>query len=58
MSEDQFVALWMMLVIGMPGVLVAIDSCASKRVRVAGGVWVALWWLPPLAMLWVKGVFG
>jgi len=30
----------------------------TKAVRVAGAVWIAAWGLPPLVMLWIKGVFG
>ena len=57
--SEQAGALWAMFFIGIPGVLVALgDPFVSRGVRIAGGVWVAVWWLPPLVMLWVKGVFG
>jgi hypothetical protein len=57
-SDGQMMALWIMLLIGIPGVLVAMDSSITKRIRIAGAVWVVVWWLPPLVLLWIKGVFG
>ena len=59
MSDMQFGALWAMLLIGMPGACAAFEPAGgSKRVRIGGVVWVALWWLPPMTMLWIRGVFG
>ncbi len=57
MSEAQFFALLLMAIVGFAGVPVFIDG-GSKRWRIAGAVWAAMWWLPPLVLLWVKGVFG
>jgi hypothetical protein len=55
----QFGALWAMLLIGIPGACAAFEPAGgSKRVRIGGVAWVALWWLPPMTMLWIKGVFG
>ncbi len=61
MSDQQFFALCMMLLVGMFGLPVYIESeyeRKHKAVLIAGTVWIAAWWLPPLAMLWIKGVFG
>ena len=58
MSEMQFRVLGAMLFIGIPGVLVAMEPSNSRKLRIAGAVWTALWWLPPLVLLWIKGVFG
>ena len=61
MSDQQFFALWMMLLVGMFGLPVYFESeheSKHKATRIAGAVWAAVWWLPPLAMLWIKGVFG
>ena len=61
MSDQQFFALGMMLLVGMFGLPVYIESeyeRKHKAVLIAGTVWIAAWWLPPLAMLWIKGVFG
>jgi len=56
-SDMQFGALLLMAIVGFAGVPVFIDG-GSKRWRIAGAVWAAMWWLPPLVLLWVKGVFG
>jgi hypothetical protein len=56
-SESQFVALWLMAIVGLACVPVFIDG-GSKRWRIAGAVWAVVWWLPPLVLLWTKGVFG
>ena len=50
-------ALWVMFLVGAMGTPVFIES-EHEEFRVAAAVWVAVWWLPPLVMLWVKGVFG
>jgi hypothetical protein len=60
-SDMQFFALSMMLLVGMFGLPVYLESeyeRKHKATRIAGAVWIAVWWLPPLAMLWIKGVFG
>ncbi len=57
MSESQFFALLFMAIVGFAGVPVFIDG-GRKRWRIAGAVWAVAWWLPPLVLLWVKGVFG
>lgn len=54
---EQAGALWLMLFVGAFGIPVFADS-EHKAIRIAAAVWVALWWLPPLAMLWIRGVFG
>jgi hypothetical protein len=56
-SESQFFALLFMAIVGFAGVPVFIDG-GRKRWRIAGAVWAVAWWLPPLVLLWVKGVFG
>jgi hypothetical protein len=56
-SEAQFFALLLMAIVGFACVPVFIDG-GSKRWRIAGAVWAVVWWLPPLVLLWVKGVFG
>ena len=73
MSDGQVIALWLMLFIGAGGGLPVLCSkewsigrdmvpysgyLYGKKWRIAAAVWVAAWWLPPLALLWVKGVFG
>ena len=58
MSDGQDLALWMMLVVGVPGAGMATLCENSKKVRIAGVAWAAVWWLPPFVMLWIKGVFG
>jgi len=50
-SDQQVIAL---MLLGFP----AYFEGRTKAVRVAGAVWIAAWGLPPLAMLWIKGVFG
>jgi hypothetical protein len=58
-SDMQFGALFVMLVVGIPGVIAAVEPPrVSKRIRIAGMVWVVFWWLPPLTLIWIKGVFG
>ena len=57
MSDEQVLALMLMPLAGMLGLPFYFEG-KHKATRIAGAVWVALWWLPPFAMLWVKGVFG
>ena len=59
MSDMQFGALFFMILIGIPGVIATVETpIISKRIRIAGMVWVVFWWLPPLTLIWIKGVFG
>lgn len=58
MSDGQELALWAMLVVGIPGMAVATTRENSKKLRISGAVWVVFWWLPPLTLVWTKGVFG
>ena len=58
MSDDQVLVLWGMVLVGWLGTIVGAYTEDSKKVRIAAGVWVVFWWLPPLTMLWIKGVFG
>jgi len=55
--ESQVFALMFMAIVGFACVPFFIDG-TSKRNRIAGAVWAAVWWLPPLVLLWTKGVFG
>ena len=57
MSDEQVIALMLMLLAGILGLPVYFEG-KHKATRIAGAVWVAVWWLPPLAMLWIKAVFG
>ncbi len=57
MSDEQVIVLWMMLLVGFLGFPAYFEG-RTKAVRVAGAVWIAAWGLPPLALLWIKGVFG
>ena len=56
--SDQAFALLVMLLVGFLAIPVCGAAEDSKKVRIAAGVWVAVWWLPSLTMLWIKGVFG
>ena len=51
------IALTLMPLAGMFGLHLFFEA-RTKAVRIAGAVWGAVWWLPPFAMLWIKGVFG
>jgi hypothetical protein len=55
--ESQVFALMFMAIVGYVGFPFFIDG-TSKRWRIAGAVWVVVWWFPPLVLLWIKGVFG
>ena len=57
MSDSQFEALLFMFVVGLFGLPLAAEK-NGRVIRTIGMAWTAVWWLPPLAMLWVKGVFG
>lgn len=60
MSESQGFVLIVMAFIGaFGGVLapIAFDS-GSKLFRYLVIGWVVVWTFPPLALLWIKGVFG
>ena len=57
MSDQQVIALMLMPLAGFLGFPAYFEG-RTKATRIAGAVWVAAWWLPPLVMLWVKGVFG
>ena len=57
MSDQQTIALMLMPLAGMAGLHLFFEG-RTKAVRIAGAVWVAVWWLPPFTMLWIKGVFG
>ena len=57
MNPEHGMALWLMFIVGFLGVVGFLEPC-SKRTRIAGGVWIAFWCFPPLALLWIKGVFG
>ena len=57
MSDEQVLALWVMIFVGPIGFIAYLEG-KHKAIRIAGVVWVVAWWLPPLAMLWIKGVFG
>ena len=58
MSDQQQITLCMMFVVGMVGFLLFESPNNSKKLRIAGGVWAVVWCFPPMAMLWIKGVFG
>lgn len=30
----------------------------SKKLRIAAAIWLVFWCLPPLATIWIAGVFG
>ena len=53
MNDD----LWVMFLVGAMGIPVFVES-GRKATRIAGAVWIAVWWLPPMAMLWIEGVLG
>ena len=57
MSVDLIIALILMLFVGNLAISL-IAEAETRRGRIAAGVWVAVWWFPPLVMLWIKGVFG
>ena len=57
MSDQQLIALILMLLVGAFGFAAYFEG-RTKASRIAGMMWVAAWWLPPLVMLWIKGVFG
>ena len=60
MSDGQSLALFMMMVIGAFGLTAIPFSMDSdnKWLRVAVALWIFIWMSPPLAVLWIKGVFG
>ena len=60
MSGQEWV-LWAMVLVGIPGALVISEPGPHrnrKKVRIAGAVWIAFWWFPPLTAILLKGVFG
>lgn len=57
MNDEQVIALILMPLAGMLGLPLYFEG-KHKATRIAGAVWVAVWCLPLLAMLWIKGVFG
>ena len=57
MNPEHGMALWLMFIVGFLGVVGFLEPC-SKRTRIAGGVWIAVWCFPPLTLLWIKGVLG
>lgn len=60
MSEGQATAMFTMFAVGLIALPFAPEAWNAKnmRPRVAVIAWVAIWMLPPLATLWIKGVFG
>ena len=72
MSEGQAMVLWLMFIIGIFSVPVLCSSYwrigsdmvlyrgydYSKKWRIAAAIWLVFWCFPPLAILWIKGVFG
>lgn len=72
MTDAQILSLFMMLLIGFFSVPVLCSKdwrigsdmvlysgyVYSKKWRIAAAIWLVFWWLPPLLLLWVKGVFG
>lgn len=56
MDAGQVVAMSGMFIVGYAGVFTFIEG--KTWLRIAGSCWIAFWWIPPLATLWIKGVFG
>lgn len=60
MSDGQSLALFTMMALGAFGLTaipIVMDS-DNKWLRVAVALWGFIWLFPPLAVLWIKGVFG
>lgn len=58
MMPDNVAALAIMFCVGYAGALALVDRERKRWVTVAGAIWITVWCLPPLAALWIKGVFG
>jgi hypothetical protein len=56
MSPEQGAMLWLMFIIGLAGMPMVFEG--KGIMPKIGYAWMAFWWLPPLAIVWVKGVFG
>ena len=58
MIDGQVMALCVMFLVGFVGLAWTEQRNSPKKLRIAGLVWAVAWWLPPLTLLWIKGVFG
>lgn len=51
-------ALGMMMMVGVLGIIPFIQFLPeAKWAKYALGIWLLIWCFPPLAALWIKGVF-
>jgi hypothetical protein len=58
MSAAQVVSLFLMFFVAIGGVLFFLDGNLSRKSKTFLVAWTIFWGFPPLAVLWIKGVFG